>query len=688
MKKQGTGIREQGTETGRVAQVPRFWGPGSGIYFSRLIGTAIILLAAAVAVAPQLARGVSCGHDFDFHLVSWLDCLNGWRHGIPYPHWAASANFGAGEPRFVFYPPLTWMLGATLGFVFPWTLVPAALTFLLLAGTGLATRALAREMLPDGAATLAGCAALFSGYALYTAYERSAFGELAGGLWIPLLLLYILRDRNPDGSPWQRAFDGSAAPLALAVAGCWLSNAPLGVMGCYLLAAVALVLVVLGRSWAPALRAGIGAALGLALSSFYLIPAAWEQRWVDIRQAIDDPGLRIESSWLFARHANPLLKVHDQELRTVSIIAVAMIAVALAGLLISWLRGRISMRPNFAPEERDRSCVEVSHPCDKNVARMGHPSGEDFKTEAFHETEPLAVQRSSSDAIARCWWLPLALIPPAVLILQLPFSLPLWNLLPEMRFLQFPWRWLVALEAPMAVFFAAALWPRESARRRRRVGVAAVCAAVFLAATLLAGASFYQACYPEDTVAGVMAAIGSGAGTDGYDEYAPPGAKNALVATGLPDACLAADPAIPLGIFDTPGANPDWWVEQGSCAATLRRQLDQPEHKRLATFISNDEMVPNELTSRRNVPTHARYLILRLRGYPAWRIAVNGYPIAALPRREDGLIVVPVWPGRVALTVDWTTTPDVTAGRWLCVLAVLLLIVLWLLERKLCRLHL
>ena len=86
------------------------------------------------------------------------------------------------------------MLGAALGALLPWTLVPVALIFLLLAGTGLATRALARQALTDGAATLAGCVALFSGYALFTAYERTAFAELAGGFWIPLVLLYALRD--------------------------------------------------------------------------------------------------------------------------------------------------------------------------------------------------------------------------------------------------------------------------------------------------------------------------------------------------------------------------------------------------------------------------------------------------------------------------------------------------------------
>ena len=168
----------------------------------------IILLAAFVAIVPQLLRGNSCGHDFDVHLVSWLDCVNAWHHGILYPHWASSPNYGAGEPRFVFYPPLTWMLGAALGLILPWHLVPIALTFLTLAATGLATRALALEALDDLPATLAGCASLFSLFTLFTAYERSAFPEFAGGFWLPLIILFV--DARPQPSPVPHPF----APFA------------------------------------------------------------------------------------------------------------------------------------------------------------------------------------------------------------------------------------------------------------------------------------------------------------------------------------------------------------------------------------------------------------------------------------------------------------------------------------------
>ncbi len=584
--------------------------------WKRFAGPAAILLAAFVAIVPQLIRGNSCGHDFDVHLVSWLDCVNSWRHGIPYPHWAPSPNYGAGEPRFVYYPPLTWMLGAALGMVLPWPIVPIALTFLTLAGTGLGTRALALEALDDIPATLAGCAALFSGYALFTAYERAAFPESAGGFWIPILLLFLLRDRNPSAPLFRRTFDGSTVPLALALAGSWLSNLPLGVIAGYLLAGGALLWALVNRTWAPVLRAAVAGALGFGLSALFLLPAAWERSWVDFQQASQDPGARIEESWLFRHNANPVLAVHDQVLRQASWIAVSMIAVALVGLIVGWRRGTL--------------------PIPKN-------SG------------------------SRHWWIPLAAIPIVVLFLLLPVSRPVWLLLPELRFLQFPWRWLEAVEAPMAIFFIVAIW---SSRRRGRTAAVAACSAAFLAATVFAGTHFFLVCYPEDTVASMLADYRVNPGFEGLNEYEPPGSDNSTIASGLPDACLVTDPAVVLGKPDSddPDSNPTWSADQGSCQATFA-SVDagrgDPEHRAL----------------RATVP-HPGYLVLRLLSFPAWRIRLNGQLVTELSKRDDGLVVVPVPEGSVNLTVDWTTTPDVVCSRWVSALSVLLLAALWWLELR------
>ncbi len=582
-------------ETGKVPSSRSFVGP------------AIILLAALVAIAPQLFRGNTCGHDFDYHLVSWFDALQSWREGILYPRWTPSANFGAGEPRFVFYPPLTWMLGAALAAVLPWKLVPITLTFLTLAGTGLAARALARQVLSNGPATLAGCAALFSGYTLFTAYERTAFGELTGGFWIPLLLLFILRDRRPSGSAWQRCFDGSTAPLAVALAGAWFSDIPLGILASYLMAGMALTAALLWRSWAPILRSTVAAALGFALTAIYMVPAVFEQRWITVQQATT-LGYRIQDSWLFARHADQSLELHDLELFKISTIAVTMIAVALAGVLVSRLRGNL----------------------------------------------PGKLRR----------WLPLALVPALVLFLQLPVSQSVWDTLPKLRFLQFPWRWLVALEAPMGVFFASAVWV---ARWRWRLAVLSACAAVFLAATIAAGFNFFQACDADDAVWAMLDTYHSGVGFEGGDEFEPPGADNSLLAMDLPDACLTTSPTTVLG-QGPDGADLEWSPDQKSCEATFSMAKNQGkapvEHLRVNAFIQ-----------------HAGYLILRLRSYPPWQVRVNGRILRGLPEREDGLMAVPVPQGKVGLAVDWTTTRDVIAGRWLSGIAIVLITALCLFER-------
>jgi hypothetical protein len=597
--------------------------PGNEPSWHRFIGPAIILFAALVAVTPELIHGNSCGHDFDFHLVSWFDALNAWRHGVPYPHWAPSANYGAGEPRFVFYSPLTWMMGAALGAFLPWTWVPIALSFLLLAGTGLATRALARQALNEGAATLAGCVALFSGYSLFTAYERTAFAELAGGVWIPLVLLFALRSsKAPDVAKSEHHQSaGSIAGLAIAIAGCWLSNPTVGVMGCYLLAAAALVVFGLERSSAKLLRTAAGAVLGMGLVAVYLVPASWEQRWVDIQQATQDKGETPEYSWLFAVHNDPALAYHDVVLHTVSTIAILMIGVALCALFLCWLRGRL-------PEK------------------------------------------------AR-WWVPLALIPVAVLLLQSPFSRPLWNLLPDLRFLQFPWRWLVVLEAPMGIFAAAAIWPRNSTHHLQRFAIAAAAGAVFLTLTTWAEKDLFQVCDDEDAVAGMVPVYAAGQGFAGTYEYEPIGADISLIAAGLPQACLVANPATVLG---KPTENSDsdsgiavvWSASQGTCEATYAASHGSaPEHLKI---LAN--------------PPHTGFLVLKLRTYPAWLVKVNGVAIVPSPPRADGLMAVPVPAGPVVLTADWTTTTDVFVGRWLSALSVLALTGLCLLAREPKRKHL
>ena len=95
-------------------------------------------------------------------------------------------------------------------------------------------------------------------------------GELLAGAWFPLMVLFALRTRS------------SIALLGLSIAALWLTNSPAAVVGSYMLALLALGMwIAEGKPW-PALRATGGMALGLGLAAFYIVPAAFEQRWVQI----------------------------------------------------------------------------------------------------------------------------------------------------------------------------------------------------------------------------------------------------------------------------------------------------------------------------------------------------------------------------------------------------------------------
>ena len=612
------------------------------------VGPVLILMAAFIALGPLLLRGPSCRSDFAFHFISWIDAEHSISQGLLYPHWANSPNFGAGEPKFVFYPPISWMGGAVLGMFLPWSFVPLVLFILLLAATGLANRALARETLADGPATLAGCAAIFLGYALFSVYRRSDFAELTGGFWIPLLLLFALRRRNPSGNFWERTFDGSAAPLALIVAGIWLSNGPVGIMASYLLAAVALLSAWIEKSLVPVARAAVSTCVGMGLASLYLIPAVWERSWVSIQNAMTPSNYMVENNWLFALHADPKLASFDMMLHEVSQVAVAMLAIAFGGGITAWIRGVV-------PGERK-------------------------------------------------WWLPIALIPPAVLFLLFPVSQPVWNVMPELRLLQFPWRWLLVLEAPMAICFASAVW---FDRKTLRILLVAACVSIFVGISIAAPQWWFVEC--GSLLSSLQESVREDIGVIGKPEYAPPGIRfpqlNPLVdPQGNPLVDLEKSPRVdshgnPL-LLDLPaaclldsipgasaqrgtGSDPAWHGESTNCKSSDWREL---------VLLAD----PSALGASKSMPEqkwimgvaeHAGYLILRLRYYPAWSVKVNGIRVTAVAERERGLMAVPVPQGNVQVSVVWTTTGDVVAGRWVSGVTLLLLTVLYLFERKRSQSH-
>jgi uncharacterized membrane protein len=199
-------------------------------------------MAALAVVAPFFWLGNASGHDFEFHVLSWMEVVNQWKQGIFFPRWAAFAHWGYGEARFLFYPPASWNLGALLGSSLPWKIAPGAYIWCALTASGCSMFVFARRWLSRNDAIFAAALYMANPYYLVVIYWRSAMAELLAGCLLPLMLLFILRT----------AEDGIRAiiPLSLVVAAAWLTNAPSAVMVNYSLA----LLVVALRRWCPLAR--------------------------------------------------------------------------------------------------------------------------------------------------------------------------------------------------------------------------------------------------------------------------------------------------------------------------------------------------------------------------------------------------------------------------------------------------
>src|SRR5258708_811701 len=276
------------------------WSAGNRVWWLALgvsLGTALLI------VAPFFWLGNASGHDFGFHAASWLDVAGQWKEGNFFPRWTEWANHGFGEPRFVFYPPLSWMLGAALGFVAPWKTVPGVFIVIVQTMAGLCSFALARRFLPKSAALFGAACYAANPYAQVIVYMRSDFAEQLACALLPLLVLTTLQLCGVVESR-RRLWPRSMGVFAVVVAAVWALNPPAAPVAPHTVALIFAWAMFEKKSWRPLWRGAGGLALGFGLAGFYLLPAAYEQRWVNISQALS-PGLQPADNFLYTTISDP-----------------------------------------------------------------------------------------------------------------------------------------------------------------------------------------------------------------------------------------------------------------------------------------------------------------------------------------------------------------------------------------------
>jgi hypothetical protein len=675
----------------------------------------LIPIAVLLTIHPLLIHGPSCGQDLGFHIQSWLDAASQLRQGH-YPHWDTTAAWNAGEPRFLFYPPLSWLLGAILTLIFPISLCPTLFIAIAFFASGLTFYKLASEFASPNAALIASTLYLANPYMLFTAFERSALAELLAAAWIPLLLLAAL-SRRPT-------IRGIAIPLALL----WLTNAPAAVIGSYALALIATLRVLqtliasprlssrpepdpelvegagaversqhstqratpsqasakiqYPKSLAPAtirypepLGSGLigsqkeggfspwgklfrtapesplrlaltylaGTLLGLTLPAFYLLPAAYERRFIQVAMAII-PNLRYQDNFLFTHTADA---AHNAVNHTISTLALTLLIVTTLLVL------------TFFATRKKPAILTLSSPKGQR-SRRACPEGSRRNPEELHATNT-ASSFSTTTPKPASLAPTVALLTLTIALLLTPFSTPIWQHLPNLAYIQFPWRLLILLTPILALTIALLLDTRSnlgapclaSETWVRRVPSSLVTALTLILPLTLSAISYrlyHQSFDPTNNPATLSQLFTTHHGFPPTDEYTPTQADNDPLRTTNPAYWLAHAPNDP-----APNTLPT--------AAELNPNVN-----------TDDTPIPPNQTLSTHAPHHLTLtliqpslLVLNLRDYPNWQLTNTHENSLNMdhPRhiaRNDGLIAISIPAGQSTIDITWHRTLDEQLG--------------------------
>jgi hypothetical protein len=356
------------------------------------LGVALLLLVVALpAVQPLLQGRLPWSADglLHFHRLAQLD--RSLRHGILFPRWAPDMGFGFGFPLFNYYAPLSYYLAEPLHLLglSNQTALLGAFVLAVLAASG-GAYLLCRDLFGPQAGFIAAVAYVYAPYTLFNVIHRGALAEAWGLAWLPFAFWAIrrlaVRGRRID-----------FALSSLCYAALLLTHNILALISTPLLLFYAVVLWNLhGRGRSQALGLGGTLVLGLGLAAFFWAPAFLERDYVQIHQLYAPVDLDYRNNFITLRELLASPRSVDPALINASVphsLGWPQIALALVALL--------GFRRFYRLEER------------------------------WH----LAL---------------LSLGTLALTVMMFPLSVGVWNILPLLRFVQFPWRFL----GPVGLFLA------------------------------------------------------------------------------------------------------------------------------------------------------------------------------------------------------------------------------------------
>jgi hypothetical protein len=257
-----------------------------------LCDVALISAVSVFLIGPLLTpHWIRMGESID-QVVRVIELARGIREGSLYPRWFGDLAGGFGSPYFVFYSPLIYYVSVLfhfIGFGILTSLKCMIVVGVLMAGTGMFC--LARPFWGTSGAVVSAVAYLYVPYRIVNLYVRGDFAEAFAMSIVPWLF-YFVHGALSRKHLFHLAFSGlSYAALVLT-------------HNCTALTASGLIVLFLlffsmrERDWRGPARAMGGLALGCGLSALFWLPALLEKHLVNIELIYSNAAFDFHNNFL------------------------------------------------------------------------------------------------------------------------------------------------------------------------------------------------------------------------------------------------------------------------------------------------------------------------------------------------------------------------------------------------------
>ncbi|MEO6654570.1 MAG: 6-pyruvoyl-tetrahydropterin synthase-related protein [Pyrinomonadaceae bacterium] len=357
----------------------------------------LVLGCGVLAMVPAYIWGIPTGADLDNHFRFVMPFYDEMSRGNFVPGWLAESNNGFGDARFRFYPPLLYYVLALFRWLTGDWYFATLSVFTLFSITGASGVYLwARQSLSRQTSVLAAFLFALVPYHLTQFYQASLLAEFAATSLLPFAFLFVERlatNNRPDNFRFSLI---NIAGLAVSFALIITAHLPTMVIGSLSLGVFALVSIDWRLNRKSILLIASGVAIGLVLSSWFWVKILSELSWIQAGTKVQSPYYDYRNNFLFSS-----LSLTNLNTWYGGFLAVLTIGIFSPSLMI--LRRLFSRKTDETSFDKYLSNYVVN---------------------------------------PRRQWRAAAITGLLTLLMTTELSRPIWAIVPNLKDIQFPYRWL------------------------------------------------------------------------------------------------------------------------------------------------------------------------------------------------------------------------------------------------------